>query len=58
MSIKEAIMQPKEHILEARTMAEAIFRKPPHIQLEMVEEVSKFLTRLHERTVEQLKEKQ
>lgn len=53
---KETIIPPKDHILEARKMAEGIYRKPPHIQIEMFEEIKKHLIKQQEGMLEQMQQ--
>ncbi len=39
MSIKKMVIPEKDHIIEARSYAEAIHKKKPEVQIEMLREI-------------------
>lgn len=49
---KEKMGLSPEHILEAQKIAEGLYKKPPHIQTEMVSEIKKSLKKRHKATLE------
>lgn len=55
MSIKD-LVSPKEHILEARGIAESIFKNRPEIQLEMLGEVKSHLIKLSNNNTNRIEE--
>lgn len=52
--IKEVFSSPKEHILKAREMAEAIYRETNDKHSEMLQEIKKHLSKKHEIEVEEI----
>lgn len=52
--LKEKLGIEEEHILEARSIAEGIYKKPPHIQAEMIAEIKKSVKKRLQATSDQL----
>ena len=52
--LKEKLGIEEEHILEARGIAEGIYKKPPHIQVEMIAEIKKSVKKRLQATSDQL----
>lgn len=55
MSLKDIIETPKDHILEARSIAEKIYQKNPAKQIEMLAEIKDQLRKRLVATSEEIK---
>lgn len=51
---KKVLESTPEHILEARSMASAIYKKEPLMHVEMLSEIKRTLVKLHEKNAENI----
>ena len=55
-TLKQFMKVDKEHITRAKGIAENLYKERPHIQIEMLEEIKKYLVLLNQGTINNIKQ--